>query len=171
MDTDSFIILIKTEDFYKDIANGVEKKYDTSNYKVNRPLATGKNEKIMGLMKDVSGGKIMIEFVALRPKTYFYLMDDGNSDEKAEGAKKCVTKRRIKFNEYKICLFKNEIIFKLQHRFKREAHNVYTEEINNITRRSNDGKRLETFDNLHHTIMVQVLEKYVQQSYEVNVNV
>ena len=97
MDTDSFIIHIKTEDFYKDIANGVEKKYDTSNYKVNRPLATGKNEKIIGLMNDVSGGKIMIEFVALRPKTYFYLMDDGNSEEKAEVAKKCVTKRRIKF--------------------------------------------------------------------------
>ena len=112
-------------------------------------------------MKDVSGGKIIIEFVALRPKTYFYLMDDGNSDEKAEGAKKCVTKRRIKFNEYKICLFKNEIIFKSQHRFKREGHNVYTEEISNITLSSNDGKRLQIFDNLHHTIMIQVLEKYV----------
>ena len=38
MDTDSFIINIKTEDFYKDIASDVENRFDTSNYEVNRPL-------------------------------------------------------------------------------------------------------------------------------------
>ena len=64
MDTDSFIMHIKTEDFYKDIANDVEKRFDTSNYKVNRPLTTGKDKKVIGLMKDKLGGKIMIEFVA-----------------------------------------------------------------------------------------------------------
>ena len=45
MDTDSFIMHIKTNDFYKDIADGVEKRYDTSNYEINRPLPTGKNIK------------------------------------------------------------------------------------------------------------------------------
>ena len=45
MDTDSFIMNIKTEDFYKDIANDVEKRFDTSNYEVNRPLSKGKNKK------------------------------------------------------------------------------------------------------------------------------
>ena len=49
-------------------------------------------------MKDALGGKIMTEFVALRPKTYSYLMDDGGSDKKAKGTKKCVIKRRLKFN-------------------------------------------------------------------------
>ena len=72
MDTDSFIMHIKTEDFYKDIADDVEKGFDTSNYEVNRPLPTRKNKKVIGLMKDELGGKIMTEFVALRPKTYFY---------------------------------------------------------------------------------------------------
>ena len=43
MDTDSFIMHIKTEDFYKDIADDVEKRFDTSNYENNRPLPTGKN--------------------------------------------------------------------------------------------------------------------------------
>ena len=52
MDTDSFIMHIQTEDFYKDIANDVEKRFDTSNYEVNRPLPTGKNKKKNGLMKD-----------------------------------------------------------------------------------------------------------------------
>ena len=68
MDTDSFIMHIKTEDFYKDIADDVEKRYDTSNYEVNGPLPTGKNKNVIGLMKHELGGKIKIEFVALRPK-------------------------------------------------------------------------------------------------------
>ena len=72
MDTDSFIMYIKIEDFYEDIANDVEKKIDTSNYEFDRPLPTGKNKKVIGLMKDDLGGKIMTEFVVLRPKTYSY---------------------------------------------------------------------------------------------------
>ena len=70
MDTDSFIMSIKTNDFYKDIANDVEKRFDTSNYELNRQLPTGKNKKVIGLMKDDLGGKIITEFVTLRPKTY-----------------------------------------------------------------------------------------------------
>ena len=54
----------------------------TSNYEVNRPLSTGKNKKVIGLMKDKLGGKIMTKFAALRPKTYSYLMDDGKNDKK-----------------------------------------------------------------------------------------
>ena len=93
MDTDSFIMHIKTQDFYKRIADDVEKRFDTSNYEVNRPLPTGKNKKVVGLMEDELGGKIMAEFVALRPKTYSYLMDDGGSNKKAKGTKKSVIKR------------------------------------------------------------------------------
>ena len=70
MDTDSFIMQIKTEDFYKDIVNDAEKRFDTSNYEVNRPLPTGKNKKVTGLVKDKLGGKIMTEFVVLRLQTY-----------------------------------------------------------------------------------------------------
>ena len=79
-DTDSFVTFIKTEDFYKEIANDVERWFDTSNYDENneRPLPIGKNKKIIGLSKDESGGKIMTEFVALRTKTYSYLMEDGS---------------------------------------------------------------------------------------------
>ena len=52
MDIDSFIMHIKKEDFYKDIADDVEKRFDTSNYEINRPLPIGKNKKLIGLMKD-----------------------------------------------------------------------------------------------------------------------
>ena len=90
MDTDSFIMSIKTNDFYKDISNDVENRFDTSNYEVNRPLPTEKNKKVIGLMKDELGGKIIKEFVTLRPKTYSFLTDDGKEDKKAKGTKKCV---------------------------------------------------------------------------------
>ena len=70
MDTDTFIMHIKTEDLYKNITDDVEKRFDTSNYECdNRPLPKGKNKKVIGLMKDELGGKIMTEFVVLRPKT------------------------------------------------------------------------------------------------------
>ena len=70
INTDSFIINIKTNDFYEDIASDVENRFDTSNYEVNIPLPIGKNKKVISLMKDELGGKIIMEFVTLRPKTY-----------------------------------------------------------------------------------------------------
>ena len=84
MDTDSFIIHIKTGNVYEDIANDVEKRSDTSNYEINRSFPTRKNKKVFGLMKDKLGGKIMTEFVALRSKTYSYLTDDSNSQKKVK---------------------------------------------------------------------------------------
>ena len=51
MDTENFIIHIRTKNIDKDIADNVEKRFDTSNYEVNRPLLTGKNKKVIGLMK------------------------------------------------------------------------------------------------------------------------
>ena len=74
MDTDSFVIHIKIEDFYEDIADDVEKWFDTSNYNEHdkRPLPIGKNKKVFALFKDELGEKIMKEFVVLRAKTYSY---------------------------------------------------------------------------------------------------
>ena len=85
-DTDSFIIHIITEDFYKDISDDVKIWFDTSNYNENdkRPLPIGKNKKLIGLFKDELEGKIMKEFCALRAKTYAYLMDDDGEKKKAK---------------------------------------------------------------------------------------
>ena len=60
-----------------------------------RPLPIGINIKVIGLMKDELGEKIMIEFVALRPKTYSYLMDDDKENKEAKGTKKCVRKKYL----------------------------------------------------------------------------
>ena len=132
MYTDSFIMNIKTEDFYKDIANDVEKRSDTSNYECDRPLPTGKNKKVIGLMKDELGGRVITEFVALRPKTYSYLTDDCKEDKKAKGTKKCVIKRMIKFDDSKNCLLNGEVILKSKQRFISKGHDAYTANINKI---------------------------------------
>ena len=115
MDTDSFIVYIKTEDIYKDIAEDVETRFDTSNYELDRPLPKGKNKKVIGLMKDELGGKIMTKFVGLRAKTYSYLIDDGSEDKKAKGTKKCVIKRKLKFENYKNCLEATQLENKINH--------------------------------------------------------
>ena len=157
MDTDSFVMHIKTNDFYKDIASDVENRFDTSNYEANtsetstlarRPLPTGKNKKVIGLMKDELGGKIIMEFVTLRPKTYSFLTDDGKEDKKAKGTKKCVTKKMIKFNDHKKCLLNGEIIRKLQQRFISNKHDVYTEDANKIALSNGDDKRIVSPDKI-----------------------
>ena len=86
-DTDSFVVHIKTEDFFEDISDDVERWFDTSNYNENdkRPLPIGKNKKVPGIFKDELGGKIITEVVALRAKTYAYLMEDGGEHKKAKG--------------------------------------------------------------------------------------
>ena len=108
MDTDSFIMHIKAQDFFEDITNDVEKWFDTSNYdlSLNRPLPTNKNKKNVGYMK--------AEFVGPRPKTYSYLMVDDSEAKKIKGTKKCVIKRMLKFNDYKNCLMNNKAILKSQ---------------------------------------------------------
>ena len=66
MDTGSFIVYIKTDDICKNIAEDAEIRFGTSNYELVRPLAKGKNKKVIGLMKDELGRKIMAKFVGLR---------------------------------------------------------------------------------------------------------
>ena len=86
---------IKTEYFYKDIANDVERLFDTSNdnKKDDRPLPIGKNKEVIGMFKNELGGKIMTELCALRAKTYAYKLDDDTKFKKAKGTKKSVIKK------------------------------------------------------------------------------
>ncbi|XP_066933433.1 uncharacterized protein [Clytia hemisphaerica] len=127
MDTDSFVYHVKTEDIYRDIAGDVENRFDTSNYfKVDdqnnakyRPLEVGKNKKVLGKMKDELGGKIMTEFVALRPKMYAYQKLDGGVDKKCKGTKKT------------------------QQRFVSEKHRVYTQYVRKVALSADDDKRIQ----------------------------
>ena len=141
MDTDSLIMNIKTKDFYKDIAQDVEERFDTSNDDVDRPLPKGKNKKVIGLMKDELGGGIITAFGGI-------MTDEFIEMKKAKGTKKCVIKKMLKFEDYKKCLFDNEPMLKSQQEFKSENHEVYTENINKIALSSNDDKRVVGLDRI-----------------------
>ena len=150
--TDSFVIYIKTEDFFVDIAGDVKGWFDTSNFDKNdkRPLPIGENKKVPGLFKDELSGKIITEVVALRPKTWAYLIDGYDDDDyeknkiinkKAKGVKKAVIKNKLMFENFKYCLFKGKIILKSQQTFRSELHNVHTLEINKVVLSGNDNNR------------------------------
>ena len=95
MDSDSFIIHIKTEGFYEDISDDVKRCLETAKYSEDdkRPLPTGMNKKVIGSMINQLGAKIMIEFVTLIPKTYSYLTDNDKNVKKANKTKKMGNKR------------------------------------------------------------------------------
>ena len=102
MDMDSLIYDIEIDDFYKNIAEDVQDRFDTSDYNPDRPLPVGLN-KVIGLIKDEPGGEIMTEFVTLRPKMYAYKTESAES-KKCKGIKKCVVKKTISFKDYENCL-------------------------------------------------------------------
>ena len=123
-------------------------------------MPKGKDEKVIGLIKDESRGKIRKEFVRWRRKTYSYLIVDGSEDKSAKGTKSCVIKRKLKTESYNSCLEatllenkinrlkkietdidipkkvhkefikNNQLTSKIQQIFKRKRHNAFTEEIN-----------------------------------------
>ena len=148
MDTDSFVINTRTKDFYKDIAENIKERFDTSNYIYDRPLPMGVNKKVIGLMKNELGGGIITEFVGLRPKAYSYITNDFIEMKKAKGTKKCVVKKMLRFEDYKKCLFSNGKVLKSQQRFKSENHSIYTENINKIALSCGDDKRIVTSDRI-----------------------
>ena len=120
MDTNNFVIYIIPEDFYKGIANNVERWFHTSNYDENDeiPLPRGMNKNVIGLFKDELGGKFMKVFVGVRQKIWADLMDDNSEKKNAKGTKKCVIKRALMAENYIDCLFNNKIILKSQQVFR-----------------------------------------------------
>ena len=107
-DTDSLTYEIKTVDFYKDIANDIESKFDTSEFDKNHPaindfgFKVGMNKKVIGMFKDEAGGKQIEEFVGLRAKLYSYKLHE-KEHKKCKGVKRNVVAKSITHENYKNC--------------------------------------------------------------------
>ena len=125
MGMDSLVYHIKTKDFYTDIADDVQIRFDTSDYIPDRPLPIGLNKKVIGLMKDELGGKIITGFIALRPKRYSYKKLDGSEDKKCKGIKKCIIKKTLTFEDYKTCLFNDSTEYRSQLMFRSSSNIEY----------------------------------------------
>jgi hypothetical protein len=103
-DTDSLCYEIKTDDIYEDMKKG-KHLYDFSDYQKDHPLYDETNKKVIGKFKDVTSSKVIKEFVGIRAKMYSYRTDDEHVEKKANGIKKSVVEREIKFDDYKRSLF------------------------------------------------------------------
>ena len=73
------------------------------NDELDRLLPKGKNKKVIGFMKDKLSGKIINKFYGLRAK-HSYLIENNDEAKKAKGTKKCIIKRKLKFEDCKHCL-------------------------------------------------------------------
>ena len=99
-------------------------------------------------MKDELGGKLMTEFVALRPKLHSYKVLDGSEDKKCKGIKKCVVKKTLTFEDYKTCLFNDSMEYRSQLMFRSTKHEVHTIEVNNVALNRDDDKRISRKDGI-----------------------
>ena len=150
MDTDSFIFHVKTDDFYKDISDTLDKWFDTSknDKKLDRPIEYDVNTGVLGMFKDELKGSIMIEFVSLASKVYSHKQDNDKETKVVKGVKKCVKKKILNFNDYINALLLNKKIMIKQQSFKSFYHDMYTIETNKIALRNSDNKILTTFDGI-----------------------
>ena len=150
-DTDSFMYLIETVDFFKDISEDVKDRFDTSDYPENHPseIPTGINKKVLGMFKDEAAGKIIKEFVGLRAKLYSYKMDEGGESKKCKGIKKQVVVTSITHEDYKTCLRTGKEQLRKQNILRSYEHEVYTEEVNKVALSAQDDKRYILGDGVH----------------------
>ena len=149
-DTDSLMILVETEDFYKDITPYVHEWFDTSNFSPDHPsnIPTGVNKKVIGMFKDEVVGKIITEFVGLRAKNYSYVCE-GEEYKKCKGIKMSVTKKDIHHEDYVNCLFRDIQLRRKMNVFCCHKHEMYSEELNKIALSANDDKRIILEDRIH----------------------
>lgn len=140
-DTDSFVLHVKTDDFYEDMKQNLE-RYDTSDYPENNKFQMPRvNKKIPGLFKDELNSIIVTKFVGLRSKMYCVQTGDIDKMKKAKGVKKYVLKREIQFDDYLNCLKNNSEIVKDQNSFRTKLHDVYTIRQTKIALSPFDDKR------------------------------
>ena len=147
MDTNSFIYNIRTEDFYADIADDVLERFDTSGYDNDRPLLIGKNKKVIGKMKDELEGKIMTEFVALRPKSCAYKFNS-KEEKKCKGIKKCIIKETLGFDDYVNFFLSSTNDYRSQLMFRSTKHEVHTAKVNKVALNRDDDKRIVKKDGI-----------------------
>ena len=146
-DTDSLVLKIENDDFFADISGNVAEWFDTNDYAKNHPAVleglpiVKENKKKIGLMKDECGGKIVTEWVALRPKLYSFLTEDGEK-QKAKGLKKSMKNKSLRHENFLKCLRTGESQTRKQCLFRSRDHHIFTENMVKVALSANDDKRI-----------------------------
>jgi hypothetical protein len=148
MDTDSFIVLIKCKDFYKDLL-GMLEHYDTSNYEKTHFCYSPDNKKVLGKFKDETGGIPISEFCGLRAKVYALRVLD-EIHKKLKGIKKYALKTKIHFADYISCLRDTSLIIRTSfYNIVSKKHILTTNKFTKIALSAFDDKRYILCDGVH----------------------
>ena len=139
-DTDSLLLEIQTEDVYKDMGANAD-LYDTSDYPKDHPQYSEENKKVVGKMKDECAGRLIAEYVGLRPKMYSILEAGGRNIKKAKGVKKSVVSHNIRHEDYVKTLSEKKTSRHSMHVLRSKGHNIYGECLNKISLSPFDSKR------------------------------
>ena len=146
-DTDSLVLNIETDDFFKDISGDVVEWFDTNDFPKDHPAVleglpiVKENKKKIGLMKDECGGKILTEWVALRPKLYSFLTESGEK-QKAKGLKKSIKNKSLRHENFLKCLRTGKSQTRKQCLFRSRDHHIFTENMVKVALSADDDKRI-----------------------------
>ena len=168
-DTDSLVLKIETDDFFKDISGDVAEWFDTNEFAKDHPAVleglpiVKENKKKIGLMKDECGGKILTEWVALRPKLYSFLTENGEK-QKAKGLAKSMKNKSLRHENFLKCLRTGESQTRKQCLFRSRDHHIFTENMVKVALSANDDKRIVLENgidtlSLGHALLKASLEK------------
>jgi hypothetical protein len=139
-DTDSLLLEIQTEDVYSDMSEH-QSLYDTSEYLEDHPLRSKVNKKVLGKMKDKCAGRVIEEYVGLRPKMYSILEASGSCIKKAKGVKKNVVRKHIRHGQYREALFSSKTFRHGMDVLRSERHRIYGQRLNKVSLSPFDSKR------------------------------
>ena len=156
-DTDSLCYEVRCSDFYEKIIEDIDLNFDTSNYPKDHPSCMRLvNKKVLGMMKDEFGGKIMKKFYGVRSKVYSCIMDENSyvykNDRminKCKSIIKNVIKKEITEDDYKKCKLDKEDIYKINKSIRSVKHKIYTEKIKKKAMGWMDDKRFILEDGIY----------------------
>jgi len=149
---DSLVYHIKTHDFYVDLLRNPQllDRMDTSNLPKSHPCYIAERKKIPGLFSDETDGKTMLEFVALRAKSYAYSLE-GVEKIKAKGVRGHVVKNHMTLAAHKQCLFGDTELDRYTENvsIRSYQHQIKTVKTRKLTYNSSDDKRHILDDQIH----------------------
>ena len=145
-DTDSFIVHVETDDLYKDLKE-INTHMDFSDYPKNHVNYDVSNKKELGKFKDEMNGKIINEFIGLKPKMYAFNVQHDKEYKKAKGVPKNIVKRDINFNMYKKTLDENHISRVNFNSIRSYKHNLYSINCSKVGLSNFENKRYYVSNN------------------------
>ena len=139
-DTDSLLLEIQTENVYEDMSRHSH-LYDTSDYPNDHPQYSAANKKVVGKMKDECAGRLIAEYVGLRPKMYSILEADGINIKKAKGVNKSVVRKNIYHEQYRETLLDKKTFRHGMDVLRSERHHIFGQHLNKVSLSPFDSKR------------------------------